>query len=271
MTTQQPSVSISMPGSRGHASCPAGASACGRRLILSIHDVSPKFVDEVDRLLHLAAPIVGARSCAMLVVPDHWGEAPLVPGSAFARHLRRWADEGVEMILHGWSHRDDSRHDGAADRWRARMMTAGEGEFLGLGREEAKRRLEMGRMLLEQLLGRPVTGFVAPAWLYGEGARAALADSGFEMAEDHMRVWNPVTGRVMGRGPVISWASRSRARIASSLLFARIAPVLLARQQLVRIALHPGDVHVPALVRSIERTLRHFAKDREVVRYADLH
>ena len=242
-----------------------------RRLILSIHDVSPKFTDEVDRLLDIAAPIVGARSCAMLVVPDHWGEAPLVPDSVFAHRLRQWADEGVEMILHGWSHRDDSSHESAADRWRARTMTAGEGEFLGLVRGEANRRLSAGRELLERILDRPVNAFVAPAWLYGEGARAALADSGFEMAEDHMRVWNPLTGRVLGRGPVISWASRSRARIASSLMFAGIAPALLARQSLVRIALHPGDVHVPALVWSIERTLRHFAKDREVVRYADLH
>lgn len=241
-----------------------------RQLILAIHDVGPKFAGEVERLLDLAAPIVGARNCAMLVVPDHWGEAPLMPGSVFAGRLRQWADEGVEMILHGWSHRDDSRHQGAADRWRARMMTAGEGEFLGLGRAEANRRLKDGRALLEQMLGRPVNAFVAPAWLYGEGARAALADSGFVLAEDHMHVWNPMTGRVLGRGPVISWASRSRARIASSLLFAGIAPALLARQRLVRIALHPGDIHVPALVRSIERTLRHFARGREVARYADL-
>lgn len=260
MTMSQRPVPINMPA------VPANIW----RLIPSLHDVSPKFADEVDRLLDLVVSAIGGPSCAMLVVPDHWGDAPLVPGSAFARRLRRWADEGVEMILHGWSHRDDSRHRGAADRWRARAMTAGEAEFLGLGRHEASRRLGEGRALLEDVLGRPVAAFVAPAWLYGPGARAALADCGFEVAEDHMRVWNPATGRVLGRGPVISWASRSRARIASSLAFAGVAPMLLARQKLVRIALHPGDVCVPALTRSIDRTLRHFARDREVVRYADL-
>ena len=86
-----------------------------------------------------------------------------------------------------------------------------------------------------------------------------------------MRVWNPQTGALMGYGPVISWASRSRIRIASSLLFARIAPLILGQQKLVRIALHPGDAHVPALMRSIERTIRHFAQRREVCHYADLY
>ena len=135
---------------------------------------------------------------------------------------------------------------------------------------EAHARLTRGRALLEDIIGKPVTAFIAPAWLYGDGAREALGECGFSIAEDHMRVWNPMTGERLAQGPVISWASRSRTRIASSLLFATVAPALLARQPLVRIALHPGDATVPSLMRSIEKTLQHFAQHREVVRYADL-
>lgn len=206
----------------------------------------------------------------MLVVPDHWKGGAVRPGGAFARRLRGWADAGAEIVLHGWSHRDDVRHERWSDRFRARHMTAGEGEFLGLSREAAQERLTRGRDLLEDIIGRPVSAFVAPAWLYGPGARAALGECGFALAEDHMRVWNPATGRRIAGGPVISWASRSPARIASSLLFAQVAPLLLAREALVRIALHPGDAAVPSLVRSIERTLTHFSRCRKVVRYADL-
>src|SRR5690348_16649108 len=109
-------------------------SAPSQRLLLaSIHDVSPRFESEVDALLDLLAPAVGNR-LAMLVVPNHWGDAPIVPRSAFAARLRRWADDGIEMFLHGYFHRDQQRHGGAADRFRARVMTAGEGEFLGLSR-----------------------------------------------------------------------------------------------------------------------------------------
>jgi len=249
---------------------PDASTTAGKGLIVAIHDVSPKAGDAIDRLVEIVTTLAGPGSCSMLVVPDHWRQAPIRPGSAFAHQLRRWRADGMEMMLHGWCHRDESRHPGWGEAFRARHMTAGEGEFLGLSRAEATARLLEGRALMEDILGEPVTRFVAPAWLYGEGAKLALIDCGFTLAEDHMHVWNPVSGAVLARGPVISWASRSKARIASSLAFSRVAPVLLARQKLVRIALHPGDMTVPALVDSITRTIDHFVQRREVMRYADL-
>ena len=73
-------------------------------------------------------------------------------------------------------------------------MTAGEGEFLGLSRADAATRIADGRALIEGVIGRPIDGFVAPAWLYGDGAREALKEAGIPLAEDHLRVWSPATG-----------------------------------------------------------------------------
>jgi uncharacterized protein len=242
----------------------------GRRLLLaSIHDVGPRFEREIDLLVDRIERHVGRARFAMLVVPDHWGEAPLAQAPAFAAKLRRWADGGVEMFLHGWSHRDDSAHAGGAARFKARHMTAGEGEFLGLDHGEAVRRLRAGRAVVEDAIGRPVAGFIAPAWLYGAPARAAIAEEGFRIAEDHFRVWETAGGGVLARGPVITWASRSAARIASSLFFAGIARVALQPLPVVRVAVHPGDARVPALLASIDRTLAAFA-GRRAGRYADL-
>ena len=72
---------------RTSAAMPSGAQ---RLLLASIHDVSPRFESEVDRLLDLVGPHVDGR-VAMLVVPNHWGDAPIVRGSPFARRLRGWA------------------------------------------------------------------------------------------------------------------------------------------------------------------------------------
>jgi len=251
-------------------STPAAAAGGGPSLLVSIHDVSPKFEAQVDRLVGLVTRHMDAPRFAMLVVPDHWGEAPITPGSAFATRLRDWADRGVEMFLHGWYHRDEARHGSAADRFRARHMTAGEGEFLGLDHETAVQRMRDGKALLEDIVGRPVAGFVAPAWLYGPGALAAAKDCGFALLEDHMRVWSPVSGQVLCRGPVITWASRSRARIASSLAVAATARAFLPRRRGMRLAVHPGDIGVPALVASIDRTIGTLARGGRFGRYADL-
>ncbi len=238
-------------------------------LLASIHDVSPRFEREIDQLADLLSGILGGPKFAMLVVPDHWGEAPLASAPAFQRRLRDWADQGVEMFVHGWFHKDLAQHSGAA-AFKAKHMTAGEGEFLGLSREVAAQRMTSGRKLIEDVIGRPVAGFIAPAWLYGDGARSALADSQFALAEDHMRVWQPSSGQVLAKGPVITWASRSKPRQLSSRFFAGLARHALHPQQVVRVAVHPGDVTVPALLGSITATFSAFAARRPAGRYADL-
>jgi predicted deacetylase len=241
----------------------------GKLLLASIHDVGPRFEREIDQLADQLSRILGGPKFAMLVVPDHWGEAPLSTNPAFQRRLRDWSDAGVEMFVHGWFHKDLATHSGAAS-FKAKHMTAGEGEFLGLTRAEASRRMADGRKLVEDAIGRSAAGFIAPAWLYGPGALEALGDNGFALAEDHMKVWQPATSKVLAKGPVITWASRSRPRQLSSLFFAGLARAALHPQKVMRIAVHPGDTTVPALIDSIEATYSAFAKRRPAGRYADL-
>ncbi|HXH16240.1 MAG TPA: polysaccharide deacetylase family protein [Sphingomonas sp.] len=241
-----------------------------RRLLVSIHDVSPAFADPVEQLAETIGAILGGPRFAMLVVPDHWGAAPLDRAPAFARRLRGWADAGVEMFLHGWFHRDTSDHRGRGAAIKARYMTAGEGEFLGLSADEAEYRMRRGREVVEQAIGRPVAGFIAPAWLYGDGAKAALKTCDFALAEDHFRVWRPATDAVVARGPVVTWASRSTARTASSLAVAAAARALPDWLPTLRVAVHPGDVTKESLMTSIDRTIRSLSARRTVARYADL-
>ena len=248
---------------------PGGAKP-PRLLLASIHDVSPLFETAVDRLFDRLHGHLGTARFAMLVVPDFWDQAPLSRAPGFRARLRRWADEGVEMFDHGWNHRDDQVHSGRWASFKARRMTASEGEFLGLDEAEARRRMREGRAIIEEAIGRPVAGFIAPAWLYGEGARRALAQEDFALAEDHLRVWRPSDGAILSRGPVVTWASRSRARKASSIGFAGLACALLRPMPVVRLAVHPGDAGCPRLMASIDRTVAAFSAGREPARYRDL-
>jgi predicted deacetylase len=152
-----------------------------RALLASIHDVGPGFEREVDQLARLLTDTLGCCRFAMLVVPDYWGGHRIRSGTPFAGRLRAWSESGIEMFVHGWYHKDTATHRGASGL-KARYMTAGEGEFLGLSYSEAARRMEDGRALVEDIIGRRTSGFVAPAWLYGPGAMDALRDSAFGIA-----------------------------------------------------------------------------------------
>ena len=240
-------------------------------LLTAIHDVSPRFANEVDILFDRLAPSAGTDHIAMLVVPDFWGIAPLGRSPAFSRSLRNWSDQGVEIFLHGWRHRADQVPQSRIDRFRGNFLTAGEGEFLAMDRVSAVRKMRDGRKLIEDITGSPVSGFIAPAWLYGAGANEALAEAGFVLAEDHMHVWNPVSGETLATGPVVTWASRSAMRTASSLAFARLAPTILSRFPVARIAVHPGDVSKPSILSSIDHCMSRLGRQGRIhARYSDL-
>ena len=96
----------------------------------------------------------------------------------------------------------------------------------------------------------------------------ALGDCSIPSAEDHLRVWSPASGRQLARGPVITWASRTRPRLVSSLIAA--AALRRAPLKVLRVGVHPPDIRHPALVRSIEATLRSAAKNRRAAAYGHL-
>lgn len=239
-------------------------------VVICLHDVSPRH-DERVRAIHAWLAELGVGSnYSMLLVPDFWASAPLGSHAGFTKWLRQRNDEGVEMVLHGFYHRDTTQHASALAAWKARTYTASEGEFFGLTEEEAGRRIDAGQEVLREVVGMPAEGFVAPAWLYSEGARAALASRGFLWAENHSTVWSPRSGRTLLRGPVVSYASRDLQRVIGSHLWSRTATVILRGQPVVRFALHPHDFDVPSLRSEIDRALRNFLRYRRPLLYRDL-
>ncbi|MGQ2930570.1 MAG: DUF2334 domain-containing protein, partial [Sphingopyxis sp.] len=65
-----------------------------RRLLASIHDVTPVHAERLDRLVPIVEAIVGPGRCALLVVPDFHRQGLLTGDPKFARRLRGWADAG---------------------------------------------------------------------------------------------------------------------------------------------------------------------------------
>jgi uncharacterized protein len=237
-----------------------------KHLLASIHDVSPAFEGQVDALYGRLSGLLGGPRLAMLVVPDFEDRAPLSQNPAFAAKLRNWAKDGVEMFLHGWCHRDDARKRDFMQK----HMTAGAGEFAQLTKAEALKRLGEGRKVVEDAIGQPVAGFIAPAWLYSPEALDALSEAGFALAENHLKVWQPTTGRIVAHSPVITWASRTPGRVKSSLMVAAAARAAPWALRNARIAVHPGDTTVPALLDSIDATYSTFMRTHAPARYADL-
>jgi predicted deacetylase len=242
---------------------------------ISIHDVSPAYPREVDLALAAAAK-VGAKP-ALLVVPDFHGRFPLAEDPAYAARLRALQAEGHEIYLHGFWHRADPRFDGdgpSGDDARARLRTffqqrivsAGEAEFGPLAEAEAAHRIDAGTRVLADA-GLAIDGFVAPAWTMSRALLPLLAARGIRFTEDHTHVYDPVAGTKRA-SVVLNYASRTPARLFSSVAYCRVARALRVAVP-ARVAIHPADMRFRLLRHEVKELIAWAAPDL-VVRGRDL-
>lgn len=240
---------------------------------VSIHDVSPAFAREVEDALAMCHD-AGTKP-ALLVVPNFHGTWALSRYPKFQERLRALQADGHEIFLHGFFHKagmseQAAEQDGRPARLRRlfaqKVVSAGEAEFADIGWKEGDQRLDEGEAMLAAA-GLRIDGFVAPAWSMASWVLTMLRERGYRYTEDHFHVYDPKRG-TSRRSLVMNFASRTPARLWSSVAFCRVARP--ARRVLpARIALHPGDM-TKELLRREAKDLLAWGKGDFVPRATDL-
>jgi predicted deacetylase len=229
-----------------------------RLVTVVLHDVAATTLGACDRVLAAVREVAGAVPVTHLVVPRHHG-AP--PTAAFHAWLDARAAAGDELALHGLTHRDDGATDaaGAVDRLRRTHYTRGEGEFWSLDAATAEARIAEGLAWFDAHRW-PVQGFVAPAWLLGDGARAALAAPALAGRFRYTSTLATVEPLPAGRGEAVRSQSvvysTSRAwRRALSLAWNAGVARAERGNPLLRVELHPHDADFAPVRRSWQAIL----------------
>ena len=237
-----------------------------KALLITIHDVTPALATRAQQLWRMCMD----RGCVpgLLVVPDWHGAWPIERDAAFAVWVRDCAAAGAEIFLHGERHDEDGLPRGWRDAVRALGRTNREGEFLTLGYDAARARIDRGLARLRALGLEPV-GFVPPAWLARAETHAAVRDAGLAVSEDDARVFVHRSGATLS-SPVLRWSGRGALRAHGSALQARLRWQLQRDAAVMRIALHPADLDHPATAASLERSLSAWLVARRQGRYGAL-
>ncbi|HEY0179624.1 MAG TPA: polysaccharide deacetylase family protein [Dokdonella sp.] len=217
----------------------APAAPAARRLCIALHDVAPATWPRCVRLLD-RLDALGAPPLTLLVVPDYHRRGRADADAAFVRAIDRRLARGDEVALHGYFHLDDAAPPRTPRQWLLRRrLTAGEGEFAALDERTAAARIDAGLAMLGRLGWHP-HGFVAPAWLLGAGARAALATAPLRYTSTHTQLV-PLDGAPPVAAPCIGASARSAWRRRASRAGLALAGAATRNAPLLRVALHPAD------------------------------
>lgn len=232
----------------------------GRWLTVALHDVAPATWDRCRRVL-AAVREVADLPLTLLVVPAYHGECSAQP--AFEAQLNERLRRGDELALHGYFHCDPQAPEGLVDWFRRRVYTV-EGEFAALCEREACERLLLGQRWFAANHW-PLAGFVAPAWLMGDGAWAAVRANGDLLYTSTLTHLHLLPGLHALRAPCLTYSTRSGWRRIGSLAWNGALLASVRSLPLVRLGLHPGDADDRAIRRAWQHALDRLLADRRPV------
>ena len=240
-------------------------------MVVSLHDLSP-WTQPVFTAMLAELASLGVERTSLLVIPDHHHRGPMLADAGFCRWLEGLARQGHELVVHGYYHQRPAR---AGETWwqrgMTRIYTQGEGEFYDLPLNEAGELLAQAQADFRQLDAPAPVGFIAPAWLLGSDAAAAVRKAGFRyttyltgmrdfrMAED--------AGFIPARSLVYS--CRNRWRRAASLLWNAGLARRLHGGPLLRVSLHPPDYQHANIWQQVRRLVGEALRTREAVTYQE--
>jgi len=225
-------------------------------LCVVLHDVAPArwaaCLRVLAQLRAVAARAGVALPLSLLVVPCLHGRSETP--APYLRWLQRLQRDGHELVLHGWTHHDDSPPGSGPGALRSQLLrrvyTDGEGEFAAIDGPGATRRLDQGLQWARRH-GLVVGGFVPPAWLPSGAAWQALAAQplGYTCTLRHL-VRLPQCQRL--RAPALVFSTRSAWRRQASVVWNRLVALQAMHGRpapLLRLELHPHDADHAAVRR----------------------
>ena len=229
-------------------------------LCVSVHDAAPGTWPDCLRLLD-AVRAVADIPLTWLLVPRYHGSYER--SREMEATLDALLSRGHELALHGYTHLDSAPMRGMGNRLRRTVYTQGEGEFAGVGADEARLRIEMGLDWFRRR-GWPVSGFVAPAWLLSDAAWRTLHEFPFEYTTTmgHFHLLHP---RRSLFSPSLVYTARNATGRSLSPRVADAMAALLAPRPLTRLSLHPRDAHYPELLTHAQQLIARLLEHHEAL------
>jgi predicted deacetylase len=242
-------------------------------LIIEVHDVSPLSSRETS-IITRALDKTDAHPVSLLVVPEHADPSgrrwQLSRNESLSAWLRQRVHRGDEIVHHGLTHRAPGPPPaGLRNAFMHHIFSRGCNEFAHLSYAQAYARLRRGRALLAEC-GLQPRGFVAPAWQQSLEAISALKQLNYTFTAffDHVRLLGRADHEF--RAPVLTFDAPIPLVDYGKRAVMRGIEHLGKHASVIRVALHPADVHGARPLDHILRRIRRLKRTRQLISYDQL-
>lgn len=215
--------------------------------IVSVHDVMPETWSEIQAIVDFLSRRQVTRVTLLVVPGKLWRPAQI-------ELLRHYAECGVELAGHGWSHQTND-FGGLYHRLHALLLSRRAAEHLALTSIEIASVVSRCHGWFHDHALPPPELYVPPAWAMGFIARAQLSTLPFRYYEFLSGVYDSFSQQFT-RLPVVGYQADRFWRIPA-LMVSNYLNHLGARlsNNMVRIAVHPGDLD-SGLAKRLDQDLR---------------
>jgi predicted deacetylase len=228
-------------------------------LCVSIHDVAPHTWSRCKQWLH-EIHAVADIPVTLLVVPNYH-RYRYYNQPQFDHILEDRLEQGDELALHGYSHLDENAAPSTYwNKFVRHSYTQGEAEFYAIEPGEARKRLQAGLAWFNHNHW-PITGFVAPAWLLGDGAWQALSEFPFKYTTT-LRKFFLLPERICLDSQSLVFSARNGWLKHVSYARNSILQQTNRNAPLVRLGLHPNDILQPDIVKHAQRLIANLLESR---------
>jgi len=198
-----------------------------KKVVISIHDVSPCFQKEIEIILDELKDIKKSFLVTPLWNGDH---------SCSADFPMMLTDE--DLVVHGLTHMA-SKNDYLGNL--LLMSKASFKEFYGLDETETRIKIETAKKLFEDMYHRKPTGFIPPMWYHNNYSITALKDLGFTYTESQVAFMNLRDDVNTFSIPVcFDFGNNKLLSLVSVYGWKYIFKYL--RQSFIRFSIHPSDI-----------------------------
>lgn len=148
-----------------------------RYLTVALHDATPPYLEELKEIsAWLDQESIRPRS--IKVIPNYLNRWNILHHREFLDWVLSQEENGCEIIQHGYTHRTNAEQKGLFDRLRNKHITKNDAEFLKSDYEEARKYIEKGKQILEEV-GLKCSGFTSPTWYQSKATARAIQDCEF--------------------------------------------------------------------------------------------